>query len=474
MLLKLKALINNQLIESSNHETVTIIGANTLKPIAEVPALSCSDIDLAFSSAYNSKKAWANTLLLNRIKIVATFRDLLLQAQDGLSELMVHEIGKAHKDAKIEIMRTIDYINYSIEEVKRLYPEAYQGEAFGIKNKLGIFTRIPVGVVLAISPFNYPVNLSMSKIVPALLAGNTVVFKPATNGSAVGCFLAKLFFKAQFPAGTINVVTGRGRDIGDYLITHKNINLISFTGSVAIGNNIKKLSNGVDLILELGGKDPILVLPDADIDKTAQAIVEGGLSFSGQRCTAIKLILVHDSIADVLIKHLKTKIEKLSVGEGFDNAFITPLITSEASDFVQLLINDALQKGAKLVTGNKRVGNLFYPTLIDNVTTKMKLATEEPFGPVLPVIRFHNETELVKLANNSNFGLQAAIFTSNINTALHLADQLEVGTVNINSKTQRGPDSFPFLGVKDSGKGVQGIRETFLSMTRFKGVVINY
>ncbi|AGM25960.1 glyceraldehyde-3-phosphate dehydrogenase [Spiroplasma syrphidicola EA-1] len=472
MNLELNALINGEMI--NNNEWLEIISPIDLKPCGRVPALKANEINQAFSAARQSFATWKKTTLFERIKLLKHWSQLLLEHKNELAKIMAYEVGKGIKDAEVEIERSIEYIDYTIEEAKRVHPETMTGDGWNIKNKLGIFSRIPKGVILAISPFNYPVNLSISKIAPSLVMGNTVVFKPATNGSLTGLFLAKLFHEAKFPAGVINVVTGRGRDIGDLLITNPEIDLISFTGSVNVGNQIKQKCNGKELVLELGGKDPALVLGDANLAKTVKEIMAGAFSYSGQRCTAIKRVLVAEEVADDLVAMLKTEVEKLTVGSPLDNATVIPIIDDKSADFVQGLIDDALAHQAKLVTGNTRQGNLLAPTLLDHVTTAMKLAWEEPFGPVLPVIRCKSLAEMVKIANDSNFALQASIFTNNLDHAFLIAEQLETGTVNINSKSQRGPDSFPFLGIKDSGQGVQGIRETINSVTRLKGLVINY
>ena len=373
------------------------------------------------------------------------------------------------------MLRTIDYINYTLEEAKRLNPTTYTGDGFGIANKIGIFKREAKGVILVIAPYNYPLNLSISKVVPASIVGNSVVIKPATNGSILGAYIGLLFAEAGFPAGTINVVTGRGSQIGDLLLTHKEVDVIAFTGSVEVGDHIKEIAQGKELILELGGKDPMLVLSDHDLARVASDIISGGLSYSGQRCTAVKLVLVLEQFADQLVALTKERMQQLKVGVASDPAnFITPLIDEATAKFAEEMITEAVANGASIVTGGSRELNLMYPTLVDHVKITMRLGHIEPFAPVIPVIRCQNKTEMIEFANYSMYGLQASVYSNNITEAFQVADLLEVGTVNLNSKSQRGPDSFPFLGVKKSGVGVQGIYDSLLSMTRPKGVVINY
>ena len=327
--------------------------------------------------------------------------------------------------------------------------------------------------MLAIAPFNYPVNLSGSKIAPALIAGNVVMFKPPTQGSISGLLLAKAFEEAGIPAGVFNTITGRGSEIGDYIIEHKEVNFINFTGSTPIGERIGRLAGMRPIMLELGGKDAALVLEDADLEHAAKQIVAGAFSYSGQRCTAIKRVIVLESVADKLVTLLQAEVAKLTVGDPFDNADITPVIDNASADFIWGLIEDAQEKGAQALTPIKREGNLLWPVLFDQVTKNMKVAWEEPFGPVLPIIRVANVEEAIAFANESEFGLQSSVFTNDFKKAFEIAEKLEVGTVHINNKTQRGPDNFPFLGVKGSGAGVQGIKYSIEAMTNVKSIVFD-
>lgn len=315
--------------------------------------------------------------------------------------------------------------------------------------------------------------MSVAKIAPALVSGNAVIFKPATQGAISAVKIIEALDKTGIPKGILNLVTGKGSVIGDFLTEHEGINMISFTGGSETGKHIAEKSKMIPLVMELGGKDPAVVCDDADLNFVAKQIISGAYSYSGQRCTAIKRVLANKKIANELVNILKNEVDKLTVGSPEENSIIVPLIDKKSADYVQGLIDDALAKGATLVCGNKREGNLIYPTLLDNVTLDMRIAWEEPFGPVLPVIRVNSDEEAIKIANESEFGLQASIFTQNIDRAFNIAPKLEVGTVQVNGRTERGPDHLPFLGVKSSGMGVQGIRKSIESMTIEKVTVIN-
>jgi glyceraldehyde-3-phosphate dehydrogenase (NADP+) len=244
------------------------------------------------------------------------------------------EVGKGYKDALVEVQRTIEYMTETFIQAIQLEPLKLDGANYGAPNKQATFNRVAKGVGVAISPFNYPINLAMSKIAPALVMGNTLVFKPATQGSLIGAKIGELAVEAGLPAGIFNVVTGRGREIGDVIVTNSEIDFISFTGSVGVGKHLLDIASSKDVVLELGGKDPAIVLDANNLEKYANEIVSGAFSYSGQRCTAIKRVLTTNEIADQLVPLLITKINKLSVGKPKDNADITPLIDLKSADFV--------------------------------------------------------------------------------------------------------------------------------------------
>ncbi len=470
-----KCLINGEWVTSSSGKRSSIFSPVDGSLVGEVQAASRDDVNHAIQTAHEAQAAWAQRSVNERADIIHRAADLLAREKETIASVLTKEIAKNKKSSLSEVMRTVDFMHFTAEEGKRVSGESLSSDTFpgAGKKKLSIVTRIPLGVVLAIAPFNYPVNLSASKIAPALIAGNAVVFKPPTQGGISALYLARVFCEAGIPAGVLNAVTGEGRAIGDYLVSHPRIDMINFTGSSQVGKHIAETVGMKPLLMELGGKDAAIVLDDADMSLTAKNIVSGAFSYAGQRCTAVKRILVLEESADALIKELMPLVEKLTVGLPDDDADITPLINKNGADFVQALIDDALTKGAEILIGNKRKENLLWPTLCDHVTTDMRLAWEEPFGPVLPIIRVKSIDEAITIANKSEYGLQSSVFTQDIDRAFHVAAQLEVGTVQINGKTERGPDHFPFIGVKSSGLGTQGIRYSIEAMTRAKNVVVN-
>ena len=459
----------------SSEKEITIYSPINQEELGTVPAMSQAEVDEAMQAARAALPAWRALSAVERAAYLHKTAAILERDKEEIGTILAKEVAKGIKAAIGEVVRTADLIRYAAEEGLRITGQAMEGGGFeaASKNKLAVIRREPVGVVLAIAPFNYPVNLSGSKIAPALIAGNVVMFKPPTQGSISGLLLAKAFEEAGIPAGVFNTITGRGSEIGDYIIEHKEVNFINFTGSTPIGERIGRLAGMRPIMLELGGKDAALVLEDADLEHAAKQIVAGAFSYSGQRCTAIKRVIVLESVADTLATLLQAEVAKLTVGDPFDNADITPVIDNASADFIWGLIEDAQEKGAQALTSIKREGNLLWPVLFDQVTKDMKVAWEEPFGPVLPIIRVANVEEAIAFANESEFGLQSSVFTNDFKKAFEIAEKLEVGTVHINNKTQRGPDNFPFLGVKGSGAGVQGIKYSIEAMTNVKSIVFD-
>ena len=452
-----KNYVNGEWKTSENE--ITIYAPANGEELGSVPAMSQAEVDEVYAAAKAALPAWRALSYAERAAYLHKAADILERDAEKIGQVLSKEISKGLKSAIGEVVRTAEIIHYAAEEGLRLEGEVLEGGSFdaGSKKKIAVVRREPVGLVLAISPFNYPVNLAGSKIAPALIAGDVVAFKPPTQGSISGLLLVEAFVEAGIPAGVLNSITGRGSVIGDYIVEHKAVDFINFTGSTPVGENIGRLAAMRPIMLELGGKDAAIVLEDADLDLTARNIVAGAFDYSGQRCTAIKRVLVMDSVADELVEKVTALVGNITVGMPEESASVTPLIDTKATAKTEL----------------KREGNLIYPAVFDHVTTDMRLAWEEPFGPVLPFIRVSSVEEAIKISNESEFGLQGAVFTQDYPRAFAIAEQLEVGTVHINNKTQRGTDNFPFLGVKGSGAGTQGVKYSIEAMTRVKSTVFD-
>ncbi|KAJ6296173.1 hypothetical protein OIU78_024080 [Salix suchowensis] len=428
---------NGEWKKSSSGKTVAIVNPTTRKTQYKVQACTQEEVNNVMELAKSAQKTWAKTPLWKRAELLHKAAAILKEHKAPIAECLIKEIAKPAKDSVTEVVRSGDLISYTAEEGVRILGEGkfLVSDSFpgNERTKYCLTSKIPLGVVLAIPPFNYPVNLAVSKIGPALIAGNSLVLKPPTQGAVSCLHMVHCFHLAGFPKGLISCVTGKGSEIGDFLTMHPGVNCISFTGGDT-GISISKKAGMIPLQMELGGKDACIVLEDADLDLVAANIIKGGFSYSGQRCTAIKVVLVMESVADALVEK---------------------------------------DKGATFCQQYKREGNLIWPLLLDNVRPDMRIAWEEPFGPILPVIRINSVEEGIHHCNASNFGLQGCVFTKDINKAMLISDAMETGTVQINSAPARGPDHFPFQGLKDSGIGSQGITNSIDMMTKVKTTVIN-
>ncbi|KAG5559549.1 hypothetical protein RHGRI_009174 [Rhododendron griersonianum] len=443
--------------KSSSGKSVAIVNPTTRKTQYKVQACTQEEVNKVMEIAKTAQKQWAKTPLWKRAELLHKAAALLKEHKAPIAECLVKEIAKPAKDSVTEVVRSGDLVSYCAEEGVRILGEGkfLVSDSFpgNERTKYCLTSKIPLGVVLAIPPFNYPVNLAVSKIAPAIIAGNSLVLKPPTQG-------------------LISCITGKGSEIGDFLTMHPGVNCISFTGGDT-GVAISKKAGMVPLQMELGGKDACIVLEDADLDLVAANIIKGGFSYSGQRCTAVKVVLAMESIADSLVEKVNAKVAKLTVGPPEENCDITPVVTESSANFIEGLVLDAKKKGATFCQEYKRDGNLIWPLFLDNVRPDMRIAWEEPFGPVLPVIRINTVEEGIHHCNASNFGLQGCVFTRDINKAILISDAMESGTIQINSAPARGPDHFPFQGLKDSGIGSQGVTNSINLMTKVKTTVIN-
>ena len=464
--------------KSTSGKLVDILNPCTGSVFARVQACTQSEVDLAFESAKVAQRAWQEIPLWKRAEAIHALAAQLRKHQDTLGHLLMTEVAKPIKDSIKEVVRSADLLSYTAEEAVRtlgegnlLFSDSFKGHT---RDKLCMEMRVPLGTVLAIPPFNYPINLAVSKIGPALMAGNAVILKPPTQGAVSGLHLVQcLHLTNLFPPGLVTAITGKGGEIGDYMTTHDGVDCISFTGGDT-GLSISAKVGMLPLQMELGGKDVAIICPDADLNLAAKHVIAGGFGFNGQRCTAVKLVLAHRDIASTLMELLVFMLSQLRVGMPEDNADITPVISSASADFIESLVRDAQDKGAAFPCGEwRREGNLIWPLLIDNVTSAMRISSEEPFGPVLPVMRVNSIDEAVTICNGSRYALQGSLFTADINDAMLVSARMSVGTVQINAAPARGPDHFPFQGLRDSGIGSQGVRNSLQLMTKVRSIVMN-
>ncbi|XP_002971252.2 NADP-dependent glyceraldehyde-3-phosphate dehydrogenase [Selaginella moellendorffii] len=462
---------------SSSGKSLAVLNPSNGKTQYKVTACTRDEVNKAFQSAKKAQKEWAKVPLCKRAEYLYKAAAILKAHKTPIAECLVREVAKPAKDSVTEVVRSADLIVYTAEEGIRilsqgkfLVSDSFPGND---RNKLCFTSKVPLGVVLCIPPFNYPVNLSVSKLGPALIAGNAVVLKPPTQGAVSAIHMMHCFHLAGFPKGLLSCVTIKVSELGDYLTTHPMVNCISFTGGCETGISISRKANMVPLQMELGGKDAFIVLDDADLEAAATNVIKGGFAFSGQRCTAVKVVLAQESIADTLVSKINAKVAKLTVGPPEQDCDIVPVVSDASANFIEGLVSDAKQKGAKLCQDWKRQGNLIWPILVDKVKPEMRIAWEEPFGPIIPVIRIKTQEEGIKHCNASRYGLQGCVFTQSLDRAMQVSDAMETGTVQINAAPARGPDHFPFQGVRDSGIGSQGITNSINMMVKIKTTVMN-
>ncbi|HEY8108646.1 MAG TPA: aldehyde dehydrogenase family protein [Patescibacteria group bacterium] len=451
--------------------TLTITSPIDGSVVGTVPRRTARDVRTAYSRLAKAQREFASAPLAERLRVTKLLATTLLENRKKLADLLVREIGKTPAEADTEVIRTADIVTGTIREAKRQRPEVIK-DAGNPKRRQEV-GRMPLGVVLAISPFNYPINLAITKLAPALAAGNAVLWKPSTQGSVVATRFAQGLYAAGFPRQLLAVITGSGSELGEALVTDPQCGMVSMTGSTETGQWIAGRTGAIPLFLELGGNDPAIVLADADLDLAAKHIVGGAFKLAGQRCTAVKRVYVVRSVADRLVRKIDAEVAKLGPAGDPREHPIGPLVDDSAARRQRRLIADARKRGAKVIRGGTVHGRYVEPTLLDKVPQRAAVVREEQFGPVLPVIRVKDADEAVRLANDTEYGLQASVFSRNAKRARAVADRIDAGGVHLNGPDQRGPDNFLFTGHKGSGLGAQGIRFALESMSKPKTTVTN-
>lgn len=441
-------------------EYIKTIDPNTGKPLGKIIKSDQNMINLAIKSARESLHEWKTFTVEARSKILRNAVDILISeyGEEGkptpLKELISMEVGKRLPEADIEVIESSDMVSYYSDSATNfLSPRQLEldKELWPTKSSKVLFE--PKGVVAIIKAWNYPLEVPIWSIAPALAAGNTIVFKPSEHSSFVGLELARIFDKAGIPKGVFNVITGDGRT-GELLVNSRGIDMVSFTGSIKTGKEIERVcqSNGIKSILELSGNDAAIVLKDADSELTSNGLVWGAFCNSGQVCVGVKRAFVHESVFESVLEKtiLKTKDLKPKVEYG-------PIISLKQLESIKLFVNDAKTKGGKILTGGNEIesidGYYFEPTIIVDVTDDMLLMQEECFGPLLPLIKFSSLEKAIHSANNTKYGLGASIWTENTEKAEEIASQLEVGMVWVNDVNVAYPQA-PWGGIKSSGSGI--------------------
>lgn len=466
--------IGGQWIDTANKKEV--INKYTGEPFATISQANLEDVEKAVKSARNS----FNKVKLSpyqRYEILLKTSQLLLERKEEIAEILCLEVGKPIGDSRVEVERAAQTFEIAAEEAKRIHGEMVPVEATpGSENRMAFTMRVPVGVVCAITPFNVPLNLIAHKVAPAIAAGNTVVLKPTQETPIVAAKLVEALLEAGLPKEHINLVYGRGSVIGEALLQNQDINFYSFTGSPAVGERLRKVIGLRKCTLELGSNSAVIVHEDApDIKKAAVLCAQRSYSNAGQVCISVQRIFVHENIYEQFLNEMKSYTESLVVGDPMDERTnIGPMISEKEVERIDQWVKEAIQQGAKLVTGGEKVGTRLYkPTILSDVKKEMKVVCMETFAPVAVVVPYKDIDEAIAYTNDSQFGLQAGIFTSNLNLAMKAAREIETGGVIINDTSMYRADAMPYGGVKKSGTGKEGPKYVIEEMTEEKIIVFN-
>jgi aldehyde dehydrogenase (NAD+) len=469
---------------------VTVIGAETFEStspadgetIGVFPRMGADEVDHAVAAAKEAFAHWRLVPAPKRGEILFRFARLLEQEKDALTDLMTHEMGKVRAEAGGDVQEAIDITYYMAGEGRRLVGQTTPSE---LPDKWNMSIRQPIGVVGAITPWNFPIAIPSWKLIPALICGNTVVLKPATDTPALAARFVELLHEAGIPEGVVNIVHGGGSTVGDRMVRHPDIRVITLTGSRETG--VKVLEAGAETLkhvhLELGGKNAIIVMDDADLDLAVDGIVWSAFGTSGQRCTAASRVIAHEKIYGALQKKLVERVEKLRLGPGWEaDTDIGPVINKTALDKIDSYAKIGADEGAKLLTGGEvategdlRKGFFYRPTIFADVDAQMRIAQEEIFGPVTAIIKVRDADEAIRVSNGIKYGLSSSIFTRDVNTAFRAMRDLEAGITYVNAGTIGAEVHLPFGGTKDTGNGHREAGQAALDVfTEWKSIYVDY
>ena len=427
----------------------------------------------ALDRAERAQEQMRSSTLVERAQWLETLAAEIERRKDTLAEVIVREAGKPIGSARGEVDAAVERVERAIEEVHNHQGEHLRGTTAGHEGWEAIVTPEPIGTVLCLSPYNYPLVTTLLQVAPAIAAGNSVVLKPSTKTPVSAAILADCIAETEMPDDAFQYVPGHSSDIGEVLIESDQIDAIALTGSSSVGKRIARDSGMVELHMELGGNAPALVFPDADLDAAAGDCMAGSLKYGGQRCSAVSRVLAHEEIHDELVDRIDAKMDDWVVGDLFDEETnMGPLIDESQAEWVETLVDDAVARGADLVRGGERDGAYFEPTLLANVPRDARIIHEEQFGPVAAVTTFADEDEALDIANADDYGLDASVFTADHDRAMHLAHEIEAGAVRINGRPSHGIGDIPFGGVGDSGIGREGIGHTIEAFTQTKSIIL--
>lgn len=440
--------------------------------ITTVPKASAEDVLNTVKLAEEGAAIAAEMPVHERISILNKAADYIEKYADLFANTIASEGSKTIREANGEVNRCVETIRLSAEEARRINGETIPFDQMpGSENRVGYYYHFPIGIVAAITPFNDPLNLVAHKIGPAIASGNAIIVKPATLTPLSALLLAEAFDHAGLPEKVLSVITGKGSEIGDILVTHPSVRMVSFTGGLDTGESIAKKAGLKKIAMELGSNSPSIVLEDADINEAIDSTVVGAFGAVGQNCLGVQRIFVQENIYKRFKQKFVAKASQYKMGDKKDESTdMGPLISEKAAKRVEKWVDEAVKEGANVLTGGYREGAFYAPTVLENVPADAKIAKEEIFGPVVILFSVKTLEDAIEQANNVNYGLQAGIFTQNIQQAFTAIGRLEVGGIFINDSSDYRIDGMPFGGVKGSGIGREGVKFTIQNMVEPKVV----
>jgi len=443
--------------------------------IGKVPETSRVEFEKAVISAVEGFKKVSSLPAYRRAKILQNTSELIEKNRDEIARIICLEAGKAWKHSLLEVERSVQTFKFASEEAKDIFGHTVPLDAsVGGEKRVGFYMRFPVGVVGAISPFNFPLNLVSHKVAPAIAAGCSVILKPASLTPLTSIKLGEIMIEAGLPEGGLNIIFGSGGTVGDWLVSDERVQMITFTGSPPVGRKIKEKSGLKKLTLELGSNSAVIIDQDADLDLAVERSVMGSFAYAGQICISVQRIYVHKKIYEKFKRDFLDKTSKLKLGDPLDKETdVGPMITEDEAKRTESWVNEAVKDGAKILIGGKREGSFYYPTVLENVKPEMKVVALEVFAPVVSLVPFEDFSEAVKMVDDSMYGLQAGVFTENIENAFQAIKGIKVGGIMVNDVPTYRADNMPYGGVKESGIGREGLKYAIEEMTDIKMVCFN-